>query len=214
MSDKLLHLVRHGEVHNPEGVLYGRMPGYRLSELGHRMAESAALELAGSDRAIGRLIASPLERAQQSARPIASAFSLEVATDERIIEPTNSFEGLKGSGPDSDFKKPRYWHRYWNPLRPSWGEPYRSIAERMRQAMDDAWQSTRSGDIVMVAHQSPIWMAHLDIVGKPLFHNPASRRCELSSITSFEKRGERWFEVDYRTPAAALLGEAKDVGAV
>ncbi|GAB2556768.1 histidine phosphatase family protein [Leucobacter ruminantium] len=214
MSDKLLHLVRHGEVHNPEGVLYGRLPGYRLSELGHRMAEAAALELAGSDRAVARLIASPLERAQQSARPIASAFSLEIVTDERIIEPTNSFEGLKGSGPDSAFKKPRYWHRYWNPLRPSWGEPYRSIAARVREAMDAAWNSTREGDIVMVSHQSPIWMAHLDIAGKPLFHNPASRRCELSSITSFEKRGERWFEVDYRTPAAALLAEATDVGAV
>ncbi|MGJ0204214.1 histidine phosphatase family protein [Leucobacter sp. gxy201] len=214
MSDKLLHLVRHGEVHNPEGILYGRLPGYRLSELGHRMAEAAALELAGSDRAVARLIASPLERAQQSARPISSAFSLEIGTDERIIEPTNSFEGQKGSGPDSDFKKPRYWYRYWNPLRPSWGEPYRSIASRMRQAMDDAWANTRDGDIVMVAHQAPIWIAHLDIAGRPLFHNPAKRRCDLSSITSFEKRGERWFEVDYRNPAASLLDEAKDVGAV
>lgn len=214
MSDKLLHLVRHGEVHNPEGVLYGRLPGYRLSELGHQMAEAAALELAGSDRAVAKLIASPLERAQQSARPIASAFSLEIATDERIIEPTNAFEGQKGSGPDSDFKKPRYWHRYWNPLRPSWGEPYRSIAARVREAMNDAWESTRGGDIVMVAHQSPIWIAHLDVAGKALFHNPASRRCELSSITTFEKRGERWFEVDYRTPAAGLLGGATDVGAV
>ncbi|MFA5607545.1 MAG: histidine phosphatase family protein [Leucobacter sp.] len=214
VSDKLLHLVRHGEVHNPEGVLYGRLPGYRLSELGHQMAEAAALELAGNDRQIARLIASPLERAQQSARPIASAFNLETHTDERIIEPTNSFEGLVGSGPDSAFKKPRYWARYWNPLRPSWGEPYRSIASRMREAMDDAWESTRAGDTVMVLHQSPIWIAHLDIAGKPLFHNPATRRCELSSITTFERRGERWFEVDYRTPAAGLIGEATDVGAV
>lgn len=210
----MLHLVRHGEVHNPDGILYGRLPGYRLSELGHRMAEAAALELAGSDRAIARLIASPLERAQQSARPISSAFSLEIGTDERIIEPTNSFEGLKGSGPDSDFKKPRYWHRYWNPLRPSWGEPYRSIAHRVRDAMDEAWANTRGGDIVMVAHQSPIWIAHLDVAGESLFHNPAKRRCDLSSITSFEKRGERWFEVGYRSPAASLLVEAKDVGAV
>jgi broad specificity phosphatase PhoE len=214
VSDKLLHLVRHGEVHNPEGVLYGRLPGYRLSELGHRMAEAAALELAGNDRQIARLIASPLERAQQSARPIASAFNLEIHTDERIIEPTNSFEGLVGSGPDSAFKKPRYWVRYWNPLRPSWGEPYRSIATRMREAMDDAWETTREGDTVMVLHQAPIWIAHLDIAGKPLFHNPATRRCELSSITTFERRGERWFEVDYRTPAAGLVGEATDVGAV
>ena len=214
MSDKLLHLVRHGEVHNPDLVLYGRLPGYRLSERGHRMAEAAALELAGSDRVVAKLIASPLERAQESARPIASALSLEIVTDERIIEPTNFFEGMRNGGGDSAFKSPRYWYKLWNPLRPSWGEPYREIAARMRAAMDDAWTSARGGDIVMVSHQSPIWMAHLDIAGQSLAHNPAKRRCDLSSITTFERRGERWFEVDYRTPAADLLDDAVDVGAV
>lgn len=214
MSDKLLHLVRHGEVHNPNGVLYGRLTGFRLSELGHRMAEAAALELVASDRSVVKLIASPLERAQQSARPISSAMSLEIGVDERIIEPTNFFEGKVNVGQKSALKQPRYWHKYWNPLRPSWGEPYRSIANRMREAMDAAWENTRGGDIVMVSHQSPIWMVHLDVAGKSLAHNPSKRRCELSSITTFEKRGERWFEVDYRTPAADLTEDATDVGAV
>jgi broad specificity phosphatase PhoE len=214
VSDKLLHLVRHGEVHNPDRVLYGRIPGFRLSELGHRMAEAAALELAGSDRLVVRLLASPLERAQQSARPIASALNLEIATEDRIIEPTNAFEGMVKSGQGTVFKNPRYWYRFANPLRPSWGEPYRQIASRMREAMDDAWETTRGGDIVMVSHQAPIWVTHLDVAGKPLAHNPAKRRCDLSSITTFEKRGERWFEVEYRTPAAGLTDEAVDVGAV
>jgi broad specificity phosphatase PhoE len=211
VSDKLLHLVRHGEVHNPEGVLYGRLPGYRLSELGQGMAEAAAQELAASDRAVSTLIASPLERAQQSAAPIAQAFNLPIAIDERIIEPTNTFEGSVGK---SAFKNPRYWYRYLNPFRPSWGEPYRSIANRVRAAMDDAWEAERSGDIVMVSHQAVIWAAHRDINGEPLFHNPAKRRCELSSITTFERRGGRWFEVDYRTPAAELMKDSIDVGAV
>lgn len=214
MSDKLLHLVRHGEVHNPDKVLYGRIPGFRLSERGHEMAEAAALELVASDRPVSKLLASPLERAQQSARPIASALSLEIATENRIIEPTNSFEGMVNSGPDAAFKKPRYWHRFWNPFRPSWGEPYREVANRVREAMNEAWDATREGDIVMVSHQSPIWMAHLDVAGQQLFHNPAKRRCDLSSITSFERRGKRWFEVDYRNPAQDLLEDAMDVGAV
>lgn len=214
MSDKLLHLVRHGEVHNPDRVLYGRLPGFYLSELGRRMAEAAALELAGSDRQVVTLMASPLERARESAQPIASALGLDIVVEDRIIEPTNSFEGMVNAGADAAFKKPRYWHRYWNPLRPSWGEPYRQIAGRMRHAIDDAWKATRNGDIVMVSHQNPIWVTHLDVAGKPLFHNPASRRCELSSITTFERRGERWYEVDYRTPAAGLLDDAVDVGAV
>lgn len=214
MSDKLLHLVRHGEVHNPDLVLYGRLPGFRLTENGHRMAEAAALELAGSDRVVSRLLASPLQRAQESARPIGSALGLEIGTDERIIEPENVFEGRVNSGPGSVLGKPASWRHYWNPLRPSWGEPYRRIAARMREAMDDAWASTRDGDVVLVSHQNPIWIVHRDVAGEPLFHNPAKRRCALSSITSFEKRGERWFEVDYREPAAGLLDDAVDVGAV
>lgn len=211
MTDKLLHLVRHGEVENPEGVLYGRLPGYRLSQLGQEMAVAAAQELAASDRAVATVIASPLERAQQSAEPIAQAFNLEIHTDERIIEPTNAFEGTVSS---RSFKNPLNWYRFVNPLRPSWGEPYRSIANRVRSAMDEHWESTRGGDIVMVSHQAVIWAAHRDVGGEPLFHNPAKRRCELSSITTFEKRSGRWFEVEYRTPASELMQDSVDVGAV
>ncbi len=211
MTDKLLHLVRHGEVENPEGLLYGRLPGYRLSDLGQQMAVAAAQELAASDRAVARIIASPLQRAQESAKPISQAFNLPIETDERIIEPTNAFEGKVGK---QAFKNPLNWWRFINPFRPSWGEPYRSIAGRVREAMDDAWSSTRDGDIVMVSHQAVVWAAHRDINGEPLFHNPAKRRCELSSITTFENRGGRWFEVEYRTPAAALMQQSTDVGAV
>lgn len=214
VSDKQLHLVRHGEVYNPDRVLYGRIPGFRLSERGHDMATAAALELAAADRQISRLYVSPLERAQESAAPIAEALSLELCTEDRIIEPTNWFEGMVNSGPEAAFKKPQNWHKFWNPFLPSWGEPYRQVANRVREAMDEAWEQEQSGDIVMVSHQSPIWMAHLDVAGEKLFHNPAKRRCELSSITSFEKRGGRWFEIDYRSPASDLLIGATDVGAV
>lgn len=214
VSDKQLHLVRHGEVHNPDLVLYGRIPGFRLSERGHEMAAAAALELVSADRKIGRLYASPLERAQQSAEPIAEVLGLKIHTEDRIIEPTNWFEGMVNTGSEAAFKQPRNWHKFWNPFLPSWGEPYRQVANRVREAMDDAWDQDHSGDIVMVSHQSPIWMAHLDVTGQKLFHNPAKRRCELSSITTFEKRGGRWFEIDYRTPASELLIDATDVGAV
>lgn len=211
MSDKLLHLVRHGEVDNPDGVLYGRLAGYRLSALGEQMARAAAQELAASDRAVARVIASPLERAQQSAAPIAEAFQLPIHTDDRIIEPWNAFEGTVAS---RAMKNPLNWYRYFNPFRPSWGEPYRSIARRVREAMTEAWDADRDGDVVLVSHQAVIWAAHRDIAGLPLFHNPAKRRCELSSITTFERRGGRWYEVDYRTPAAELMGDSIDVGAV
>lgn len=214
VSDKQLHLVRHGEVHNPDRVLYGRIPGFRLSPRGEEMARAAALELAGSDRRVSKLYASPLERAQQSAKPVAEVFGLEIHTEDRIIEPTNWFEGKVNNGREAAFRKPWNWHKFWNPFRPSWGEPYRHVANRVRAAMDDAWENDGPGDIVMVSHQSPIWMAHLDIAGRALFHNPSKRRCELSSITSFEKRAGRWHEVNYRTPASDFTADATDVGAV
>ncbi len=209
--------MRHGEVHNPEGVLYGRLPGYVLSERGHRMAQLAAEHLAtgGAERSVVRLAASPLERAQQSAQPWADAFGLELRTEHRIIEPTNSFEGktFEASGALSH---PASWPLLRNPFRPSWGEPYTAIAQRVIAAMEDAWaeldESDDDGDIVMVSHQSPIWMAHLRIAGKRLWHDPRSRRCQLSSITSFALVDGRFVEVDYVEPAAAV--DAIDTGAV
>lgn len=194
------------------------MPGFELSDLGHQMAHAAALELADTGREVGTLYASPLIRAQQSADPIARMLKRDIVTEERIIEPTNFFEGKVNSGPDAAFKNPRYWYKFWNPARPSWGEPYKRIAKRVRAAMDDAWDRAEAkeidGDIVMVSHQSPIWMAHLDVAGKRLAHNPATRRCDLSSITTFERRADGWVEVSYRTPAKPLMDDALDVGAV
>lgn len=214
MTDRQLHLVRHGEVFNPDRVLYGRLPGYELSPLGHQMAEAAAAELGRAGRPVGALYASPLERAQQSAAPIAEAFGRTVEVEPRIIEPSNDFEGQVKSGAGSAMLNPRFWYRYRNPLRPSWGEPYRDMAARMNAAMNEAWAAEPDGDIVMVSHQAVIWVSHLAVAGKRLFHNPAARRCELSSITSFTLRDGVWREVDYRSPAQPLLGQSIDVGAV
>ncbi len=217
MPARRLHLVRHGEVHNPDRVLYGRMPGFVLSERGHRMAAMAAARLAEGEsaRSVVRLAASPLERAQQSAQPWAEAFGLEIRTERRIIEPTNQFEGktFEASGA---LRHPSAWPLLRNPFRPSWGEPYRAIAQRVIAAMEDAWdelaESEDDGDIVFVSHQSPIWMAHLELARKPLWHDPRSRRCQLSSITSFARVEGRFVEVDYVEPAAAE--SAIDAGAV
>jgi len=206
-----IHLVRHGEVHNPLRVLYGRLPGYRLSELGERMAAAAADDLAGRGREITRLLASPLQRAQESAAPIAERFRVEVETDDRIIEPTNHFEGTIMR---LALRNPANWYVLRNPNKPSWGEPYVSIVARMLDAVRDAWESTPSGDVVLVSHQLPIWMVHSSLGDGRLPHDPRQRRCGLSSITSFEHRDGVFVEVGYTDPAAALAADATDVGAV
>ena len=219
MAANQIHLVRHGEVFNPDRVLYGRIPGYGLSDRGHDMAKLAADDLVARQRHVARLIASPLQRAQESAAPIAAALGHHIDTDERIIEPTNHFEGKRMCGENSALKDPANWLFLLNPFRPSWGEAYRSIADRMLAAMTEAALDVESGDVVMVSHQLPIWMVHRAVAHKPFIHDPRHRRCALSSITSFElidaERPELGFrEVGYANPARILNENALDVGAV
>lgn len=214
MPAEQIHLVRHGEVFNPQGVLYGRLPGFGLSDLGRRMADAAAADLQSHRRPVSAIVSSPLQRTQQSAEPVAERFGLEVRLDDRIIEPTNRFEGKRMTGRESALRDVRNWAYLANPWEPSWGEPFRAIADRMIQAMSDAADSVDSGDVVMVSHQLPIWMVHRRVAGKSLSHDPRRRRCALSSITTFERRGIRFVELGYRDPASGLSAQATDVGAV
>jgi broad specificity phosphatase PhoE len=207
----LIHLVRHGEVFNPDHVLYGRIPGFGLSDLGKLMAKESADSKIGHP--ITRLYASPLQRTQESAAPWAQNFGLEINTDDRLIEPWNDFEGTAGFGAKA-LRDPRLWPKLRNPFKPSWGEPYLSIAARMLVVIEDAWSATESGEVVLVSHQLPIWMAHRKLAGERLFHDPRRRRCSLSSITTFVRSGDTFAEVDYQDPAAALQASAIDLGAV
>lgn len=214
MPASLVHLVRHGEVHNPDGVLYGRLPGFHLSTLGERMAEAAAATVKAEGRPVTKLVSSPLQRAQESAVPFSRAFGLEIDTDERLIEPTNRFEGRTFEFGPQVILRPQSWPWIVNPFRPSWGEAYRSIADRMLAALDDAWSETEGGDVVLVSHQLPIWTVTNEIAGRKLWHDPRKRRCSLSSITTFERQGDSFVEVNYREPATEQLAEAVDSGAV
>jgi broad specificity phosphatase PhoE len=202
-----LHLVRHGEVHNPARVLYGRLPDYHLSDAGRAMARAAAEHVQQLGRPVAELRCSPLERTQESAAPFAELFDLTPTLDDRIIEPTNVFEGRRMS---RALRDPRNWWHLRRPSVPSWGEPYRSVADRMLAAMDERWDAADDGDVVFVSHQAPIWITHLAVAGLPLRHDPRTRRCALSSVTSFERVGDVWREIDYAEPAASGI----DLGAV
>ncbi|NYE19152.1 histidine phosphatase family protein [Microbacterium immunditiarum] len=204
-----LHLVRHGEVHNPRRVLYGRLPGYGLSEAGRRMARQAAEWVQSMDRPVAALWSSPLQRTRESAEPFTEIFGLEPRIDDRIIEPTNVFEGRRMV---RALLNPWNWRHLRKPALPSWGEPYADVVARMNAAMTEAWESADSGDVVMVSHQLPIWITHLAVAGLPTQHDPRRRRCALSSVTSFEMVDNKWTEVAYAEPAATA--GAVDVGAV
>jgi broad specificity phosphatase PhoE len=213
-----IHLVRHGEVHNPDRVLYGRLPGFGLSDLGKQMAAASATAWKDAGVDVRRIVASPLQRTQESAAPWAAAYGLEVALDERLIEPTNRFEGQPPGFTKRAIRRPAEWPLIANPLRPSWGEAYESIANRMLAAVATAWESVDDGDVVLVSHQLPIWMVHRRLAGERLWHDPRQRRCDLSSITTLERVPDtlagRFTEVGYADPAESLRASAVDEGAV
>ncbi|HEV7648224.1 MAG TPA: histidine phosphatase family protein [Actinophytocola sp.] len=200
-----VHLVRHGEVENPTGVLYGRMPGFVLSELGKRQALVVAEHLAGND--ITHVVASPLERAQQTAAPITDSHRLTLETDERLIEAANVFEGLRVAVGDGALRQPRYWHRLRNPFLPSWGEPYMQIARRMLAAAYRARARAEGHEAVCVSHQLPIWTLRRFLEGKRLWHDPRRRQCSLASVTSLQFEDERLVGIRYAEPAGASRPE-------
>jgi broad specificity phosphatase PhoE len=205
-----VHLVRHGEVNNPGGVLYERLPHFGLTERGRGLALSA-LDLIDLDD-VSALVVSPLQRTRESVEPWESATGLTAIVDDRVIEPWNEFRGLRLDGGRAFLSNPSLLRFVANPFRPSWGEPYREVAARVGAAMRDAADSAPSGDVVIVTHQLPIWMAHLSFEGKQLWHNPTIRRCSLSSVTSFRVTPSTFVEYDYQEPAD--VGRAMDSGAV
>ena len=205
----VVHLLRHGEVFNPTGILYGRMPGFSLSDLGRQMAQRVADTIA--DRDIVRVVASPLERAQQTAAPLASTLGLEIVPEPRVVESSSVFEGQRFGVGQGVLRKPSSWRHLWNPLRPSWGEPYKQIVGRMSAAVADARDAALGHETVVVSHQLPIWITRLHLEHRPFVHDPRRRECTLCSLTTLEYDDDRLVSLTYSEPAGDLV-PVKDRG--
>ena len=203
-----VHVVRHGEVENPEKILYGRQPGWRLSTRGQEMAQvlgewSKAIDL-------GALHVSPLQRAQETAAPIAKAHGIAITTDERLIEAANIFEGKSFELGSGVLKHPSSWRHLYNPWKPSWGEPYEEQINRMLAAIFAAKEAANGRDAIVVSHQLPIWITRSAIEGRSMLHDPRKRECTLASVTSihFDDAGVV-SGLTYSEPAAHLLPPKK-----
>ncbi len=201
VAHTVVHLLRHGEVHNPDRILYGRLPGFRLSDAGRRQAETVARFLAGAD--LGAVVASPMQRAQETAAPIAATHALQVGTDPGLIEAANRFEGERVSVGDGALRSPRHWPKLRDPFTPSWGEPYRAIGERMLAAVHRARELAPGREVVCVSHQLPIWILRRFATGQRLWHDPRRRQCSLASLTSFVFRDGDLVQIRYSEPAGA-----------
>jgi broad specificity phosphatase PhoE len=167
------------------------------------MAKAAAQVLA--DRDITHVVASPLERAQETAEPFAAQFQLQTATDTRLIESANYFEGKQVSVGDGSLRNPRNWWVLRDPVTPSWGEPYLHIATRMFEALQAARVAAEGHEAVCVSHQLPIWTLRRYVERKRLWHDPRRRQCGLASLTSFHFTGAKVTGVEYSEPAAHLV---------
>jgi broad specificity phosphatase PhoE len=207
-----VHLLRHGEVFNPTGILYGRLPGFRLSEAGEQMAVEAAKWFAGRD--VTGLYSSPLERARQTVGALESALGLTATIEPRVIESENAFEGTKFGVGDGALRRPANWWLLRNPFRPSWGEAYAAVAGRVLSAVADARAENVGHEAVIVSHQLPIVCARRRADGVHLWHRPDRRQCSLASVTSFVFDGERLVHTEYAEPAAAVpTTQQRSVGA-
>ena len=204
-----VHLLRHGEVFNPDKILYGRLPGFTLSELGHEMALRATQHLAQND--VVRVIASPLERAVQTAQPMAQHFGLNIETNANLIEADNVFEGQRVAVGDGVLRHPAAWRHLYNPIKPSWGEPYKQLATRMRNAVVHAKENARGHEAVLVSHQLPIWICRSSFEGRRLAHDPRRRQCSLASLTSLVFDDDTLSAIIYTEPSADLLDNASKV---
>jgi broad specificity phosphatase PhoE len=168
------------------------------------MAEAVAEWSKGLD--LGALHVSPLQRAQETAAPIARVHSLEINTDERLIEAANVFEGKSFELGSGVLKHPASWRHLYNPWKPSWGEPYEEQISRMLAAVFDANKAANGKDAIVVSHQLPIWILRSAIEGRRLLHDPRKRECTLASVTSVHFDNEGMISgTSYTEPAKHLL---------
>ncbi|ANY22370.1 MULTISPECIES: histidine phosphatase family protein [Gordonia] len=197
----IVHMMRHGEVDNPDGILYGRLPGFRLSGDGQAQARKVADALADHD--VKAVFASPLQRAQETATPIAAAHGVPILTNDDLIEAENVFEGLKVSVGDGALSKPRHWPKLRDPFTPSWGEPYIQLAHRMLAAANTARDAARGHEAVCVSHQLPVYTLRRFLEGQRLWHDPRRRQCSLASLTSLIYDDDALVDIIYSEPAGA-----------
>lgn len=190
----LIHLVRHAEVDNPRNIWYGRLPGFLLSQRGKR--QSAALAEHFRDHRLAAVYSSPLDRAVETARPIAEAQGLEVTIDEGLIESETHLQGKPGDA--RLFRNPLNLRFFVNPFRPSWGESYRSIRDRLRALVRRMAEVHPGAEVVAVSHMTPIQVARLMFERNS---TPPWRMggppCRRASVTTLEFDGDRFVKATY-----------------
>jgi broad specificity phosphatase PhoE len=194
-----LHLVRHGEVHNPDHVVYADLPGFYLSEAGRRQAAAAANRLAslGADL----VVSSPLDRAIQTALPIARALGVPLTSDERLTEwrlgrrwAGTVWERLPSAFPGE--LEAYLAHPHDLEFAP---ESIRDVADRVVDLVAEAATRHPGAVAVLVSHQDPVQAARLVLTGRPPADLPIEKPEHGTIITLAP--GTPWVETGRWDPA-------------
>lgn len=161
----VIYLCRHGEVYNPKQVIYGRMPGFPLSEEGRKQAHALGKHL--SDKKLKAIYASPLERARETATIVGSYHNIDVTQirfDDRLIEVGKpNFEGL----PIEEGNK-IHWNYYQPKFTTAGGESMLDIWKRMKHALEEIAKNHKGEEIAVVSHGDPIMISRAKYSGKKL----------------------------------------------
>ncbi|MBP8817807.1 MAG: histidine phosphatase family protein, partial [Bifidobacterium sp.] len=207
-----------GKVYNPDHLLYERLPGFHLSDRGMRMAQATGAYIAADPRlnTVAAVYSSPLERTCETAGAILDALNpvragrgeepLELITDPRVIEAGNEFRGKRIGHGKGALWRDGNWKLVLNLWKPSWGEPYRHIAERVGAFANEKIREYAGRQIIVVSHESPIWSyRHLLETGHPE-HWMFLRKTALASITSitYDSDTGKVMSITYADPAAQV----------
>jgi broad specificity phosphatase PhoE len=158
--------VRHGEVHNPDGVIYAGLPGYGLSDLGRAQATEMAGALEGLP--VAAIYASPLDRAMETATFIADIAGIEIVPDIRLHEWRHwqqwagmTWEDLREKGRES-------WEAYLaDPASVTSGESLAELGDRMDAWLADVERDHPDGIVVGVTHLEPLRTVLLRSLSRP-----------------------------------------------
>lgn len=190
-----LHLVRHGEVANPDHIVYASLAGFGLSPRGRRQAEATAARL--TTRPVSAVWSSPLDRARETADLIAAHFDLAVLVDPDLTEwgLADRWAGIRWEDLRTVF--PGELEAYLDhPTNLSFApESLAELATRVAAAAERA-ANAGDGDVVVVSHQDPIQAARLALTGRPLNELWVNKPLHAAVVT-LERR---WREVETWAP--------------
>ena len=150
MTSTTIWLARHGEVHNPSNVLYGRLPRVRLTREGRRQARALADFL--RPRPLVAIYSSPMLRARRTAAAVLEAHPelQRVRIDKDLLEVRSAWQGE----PLASLEQID-WDFYTNPRDPG-DESLRAIHDRMQRWLQRVLRRHAGSEVLGVSHGDPI----------------------------------------------------------